>query len=211
MNQQKHPPKRSFPLKKILRIALTVLLTILIIAVFYLAVVLGQPTDADTVTAENQPLLSPSPAVNISSEGELGSLIRDFPTPVLSFVSGTGPAMTAGSSYDTAFEDGFARVLELHYTLEDGRTVQIQSIYPARALSLMERGDYHLNQMSSVSLAGLKAVRMEDSTTIRLHAQSDDALYIIILPQMTSDEISTLTKGLQLVTAASGEDSSAKN
>lgn len=209
MSQKKKPSaKKSMPpvVKKILRIVSSVLLTAFVIAVFYLAVVLGQPTDTDTTAAADQPLLSPSPAENISGEGELGSLIRNFPTPVMSFVAGTGPTMTSGSSYDTAFENGFARILELNYTLEDGRTIQIKSIYPARAMSLVGRGDYHLNQANSMSLAGLKAVRMEDSTTIRLHAQSDDALYVITLPRMSSDEISTLTKGLQLITAAAEDE-----
>ena len=197
--------------KKTVHVFLSLVLTAILIAVFYLAVVLGQPTaDEDDVTvadAASQPLLSPSPAESITAESQLTELISHFPTPVLSFVAGTGPTLIAASSYDTAFENGFARILDLTYTMEDGGTVQLRTIYPARALSLIDRGDYHLNQATSLSMAGLKAVKMENQSTIRLHAQGTEALYVVTLPQMSGDEISSLMKGMQLNTKT-GEESS---
>ncbi len=196
-------------LKKTVHIFLSLVLTAILIAVFYLAVVLGQPTtdedDTTVASAVSQPLLSPSPAENITEEGQLAELITHFPTPVLSFVAGTGPRLIAASSYDTAFENGFARILELTYTTEDGGTVQLRTIYPARALSLLSRGDYHLNQASSLSMAGLKAVKMENQSTIRLHAQGTEALYVVTLPRMSDEDMSTLMKGMQLSAKAEEE------
>ncbi len=197
--------------KKTVHVFLSLVLTAILIAVFYLAVVLGQPTsDEDDVTvadAASQPLLSPSPAESITAESQLTELISHFPTPVLSFVAGTGPTLIAASSYDTAFENGFARILDLTYTMEDGGTVQLRTIYPARALSLIDRGNYHLNQATSLSMAGLKAVKMENQSTIRLHAQGTEALYVVTLPQMSGDEIGSLMKGMQLSTKTVEESS----
>jgi len=186
------------------RIVLTAVLAVVLVALFYLAVILGQPQADDQAAVDlSQPLLAASPAQAIASEDQLGGLVAAFPVPVMSFVSGAGPALTAGTSYDTAFEDGFARVVELQYALPDGGTVTARSIYPARALSLVGREGYRLNEASSLSLAGLRAVRMEGADTIRLHAQSSDALYVLTLPAMSADDLAALTKALQLLTVVS--------
>lgn len=186
------------------RIVLTAVLSVVLIALFYLAVILGQPQAGDQAAVDlSQPLLAASPAQAIASEDQLGGLVAAFPVPVMSFVSGAGPALTAGTSYDTAFEDGFARVVELQYALPDGGTVTARSIYPARALSLVGREGYRLRAASSLSLAGLRAVRMEGADTIRLHAQSSDALYVLTLPAMSADDLAALTKALQLLTVVS--------
>lgn len=186
------------------RIVLTAVLAVVLVALFYLAVILGQPQADDQAAVDlSQPLLAASPAQAIASEDQLGGLVAAFPVPVMSFVSGAGPALTAGTSYDTAFEDGFARVVKLQYALPDGGTVTARSIYPARALSLVGREGYRLNEASSLSLAGLRAVRMEGADTIRLHAQSSDALYVLTLPAMSADDLAALTKSLQLLTVVS--------
>lgn len=186
--------------RRILRGLLITVLGVMLLALFYLAVILGQPQADDQVAVDaSQPLLAAAPAQNIASEDQLTSLLAAFPVPVMSFVSGAGPAFIAGSSYDTAFESGFARVVELQYALPGGGTVTARSIYPARALSLVGRTGYRLRTSTSLSLAGLRAVRMEGTDTIRLHAQSADALYVLTLPAMSADELSTLTKSLQLL------------
>ena len=78
----------------------------------------------------------------------------------------------------------------------------MQTIYPARALSLVPRGDYRLTTAATQALAGLRAIRMESDAAIRLHAQGTDALYVLTVPQMTQDELTALTKSLQLFTIA---------
>ena len=48
------------------------------------------------------------------------------------------------------------------------------------------------------SLAGMQSVRMENDATIRLHAQSETGLYIVIAPKMDSSDLAALTRSLQL-------------
>ena len=74
----------------------------------------------------------------------------------------------------------------------------MESLYPARALSLMGKGDYHMAGVAGQSLAGMQSVRMENDTTIRLHAQSETGLYIVTAPKMDSSDLAALTRSLQL-------------
>ena len=190
------PPGVKRALYRIAAIAAAVVL----IAVFYLAVILGQPEDAVTpAPAADQPLLAPSPALQLTSAEELPRLIETFPAPVMAFLTGAGPQLNAGLSYDVAFENGFARVLELRYLLDGGAYATVQSIYPARALSLVKREGYTLSSAVSQPIAGLQAVRMEGES-LRFHAQGEQALYVITLPKMAGEALSATLKALQLST-----------
>lgn len=205
MAAKRNPARKKPVWGRILHVAAATLTTLVLLVVFYLAVVLGQPTGEDDMPSlETQALLPAAPAEHIADEAELGELISRFPVPVMAFLSGAGPVLQQGASFDTAFENGFARVLELTYALADGGVVQLRTIYPARALSLIERGAYHLNRAGSVSLCGLRAVEMQSQQSIRLHAQSEDAVYVLTAPQMSDDALSTLTKSLQLLTTTGG-------
>ena len=190
------PPGVKRALYRIAAIAAAVVL----IAVFYLAVILGQPEDAVTpAPAADQPLLAASPALQLTSAEELPRLIETFPAPVMAFLTGAGPQLNAGLSYDVAFENGFARVLELRYLLDGGAYATVQSIYPARALSLVKREGYTLSSAVSQPIAGLQAVRMEGES-LRFHAQGEQALYVITLPKMAGEALSATLKALQLAT-----------
>jgi len=195
--------KQLSPLmQKILHRIAAVLAAVVLGAVFYLAVVLGQPEESDkTAPLQEQPLLAASPAIQLTAAEELPQLTAAFPVPVLSFLPGAGPQLNAGMSYDAAFENGFARILDLRYILSSGGTVQVQSIYPARALSLLSREGYTLRTASSQSLAGLQAVRMDSASGVRFHAQSDQALYVVTLPRMEDEALSATLKALQLSAA----------
>ena len=189
--------------RKTLRLLLGALAALLLIGVFYVAVVLGQPQPnehAITVQAD-QPLLTASPAQTLTSGGELEDLMAHFPVPVLYAQSGGALTLRAGVSQDAAFESGFARVATLTYGAElNGQAVEItvQSIYPARALSLIPKGDYTIAAVAGQSVAGLSTVRMENASTIRLHAQSETGLYIVTAPKMDSSDLAALTRSLQL-------------
>ena len=192
-----------FRMRQALRLLLGTVAAALLIAVFYVAVVLGQPQpneQAVTVLAD-QPLLTASPAQTLASEGELESLMTAFPVPVLYAQSGGALTLRAGVSQDAAYEGGFARVVTLTYGAElNGQTVEItvQSIYPARALSLIPKGSYTIAAVAGQSVAGLSTVRMENDSAIRLHAQSADALYTVTLPKVSAQELGTLLRPLQL-------------
>ena len=186
--------------RRVLKTLVTALITVLLAVVFYVAVILGEPQEVDRVVKPltDQPLLLASPAVQIEGEGQLSALLNAFPAPVMHPLSGSGLRLTSGTCYDTAFEDGFGRIVSLTYVNDAGQEMTVESIYPARALSLMGRKDYHLAGVAGQSLAGLKSVRMENGASIRLHAQAEQAIYVVTLPKMESAELIAWTRPLQL-------------
>lgn len=191
--------------KKALRIILGILAAALMIAVFYVAVVLGQPQENpdQVIVSQDQPVMTASPAVTLTTENELDAMLRAFPVAALYAVEGSDLTLTGGMSYDATYEDGFARIMILNYTAQlNGKQVDmsVQSIYPARALEFVQRGDYHIAHVAGQALAGLQSVRMEDGVHIRLHAQGAEGIYVLTVPTMTADELAAVTRSLQLYT-----------
>ena len=187
-------------LRKVIRWVITSLVALLLISAFYLAVILGQPQESETaVQADmNQPLLSASPAVNIAAETQMDEIAASFPVPVLQAMSGSGLTLVSGVSCDLAYEGGFARKVQLVYQTASGQQMLVESIYPARALELMGKGDYHMGSVAGQALAGMQSVRMENSSSIRLHAQSETGLYVVTVPAMESSDLAEVTRSLQL-------------
>lgn len=191
--------------KKALRTILGILAAALMIAVFYVAVVLGQPqkNPDQVVVSQDQPVLTASPAAMLTTEDELDAMLCAFPVAPLYAVEGSKLTLTGGMSYDAAYEDGFARIIILNYTTQlNGRQVDmsVQSIYPARALEFVQKGDYHIARVAGQALAGMQSVRMEDGEHIRLHAQGAEGIYVLTVPLMTADELAAVTRSLQLYT-----------
>lgn len=191
--------------KKALRIILGILAAALMIAVFYVAVVLGQPQEnpEKVIVSPDQPVMTASPAVTLTTEDELDAMLRAFPVAALYAVEGSDLTLTGGMSYDATYEDGFARIMILNYAAQlNGKQVEmsVQSIYPARALEFVQRGDYHIAHVAGQALAGLQSVRMEDGEHIRLHAQAEEGIYVLTVPAMTADELAAVTRSLQLYT-----------
>ena len=188
-------------IRRVLKSAVSLLMTVLLAAVFYLAVILGEPQEVEQTVRPlaDQPLLPAFPAVTIDGEGQLSALLNTFPAPVMRALAGGGLTFVSGVSYDMAFEDGFGRIVSLRYVNAAGQEMTVDSIYPARALSLMGREDYHLAGLAGQSLAGMKSVRMENGASIRLHAQAEEAIYAVTVPTMESAELIGFTRSLQLV------------
>ena len=198
----KREPRKPHPrLKKALHVLLMTLLAVILVALFYLAVILGQPEEPENAIDidQTQPLLTASPALNIQSERQVAALAEAFPVPVLAFMEGMGPVLVSGTSYDQAYEGGFARICELWYTTDNGLEITLTTIYPARAVELLGKDDYTLTGAAAQNLTGLTAVRMENADHIRLHAQASDAIYALTLPKLTDDTITTVTRVLELV------------
>ena len=198
----KREPRKPHPrLKKALHVLLMTLLTVILVALFYLAVILGQPEEPENAIDidQTQPLLTASPALNIQSERQVAALAEAFPVPVLAFMEGMGPVLVSGTSYDQAYEGGFARICELRYTTDNGLEITLTTIYPARAVELLGKDGYTLTGAAAQNLTGLTAVRMESADHIRLHAQASDAIYALTLPKLTDDTITTVTRVLELV------------
>ena len=195
--------------RRILRGVMLTLLSLLLLALFYVAVVMGQPQEdsaaVDDAVPVDQPLLPAlSAAVHITSEEDMGQIARAFPAPVLCPVFGKALIFVEGHCYDVAFEEGLGRIATLTYRTENYDTLTVTSIYPARAISLMGKGDYAFTSTTGQPLATLRSVRMENNTTIRLHAQSDEALYVFTVPRETggtplgSDVLRQWTSSLRL-------------
>lgn len=188
--------------KRVLRFILTALLSIALITVFYVAVVIGQPqpnAEADASPLPEQPLLSPLPAaIRITSEADFALLSELFPARIIRPQYGDALIFVEGVCSDAAYEGGLGRIVTLTYRTADFSTVTLSSIYPARAIDLMGKGDYRFSSMPVQTVAQLRAVPMENSTTLRLHAQSSDALYVLTFPRVATDVLRTWITPLQL-------------
>ena len=175
----------------------TALFSVALIVLIGALLVLAQPKREDTEKAEPQPLLTASPAMNITVETDLRSLVESFPVPVLSFMSGSGMSFVSGTSSDAGLEGGFGRIVSLYWQTQDGDPLILQSIYPASALSLLEKG-YHFSAVAGPTLFGMDSVRMENADTVRVHAATDTGLYVLTVPKSAASKISSLSRSLQL-------------
>lgn len=195
--QKQHPLWR-----RILRRVLSVLLLAVLLAIFYVAAVMGQPQGTpatDDVMPAAEPLPPLGNALHIDSEEQLARLGDSFPAPIMYPAYADHLTFAGGILQDTAYEGSMARLVTLTYRTEDGAALTIISIYPARALDLMGRGDYRKAAVGP-SLAGIASARMENDDTIRLHAQSQEALYVLTLPRSLSDSVQRITTTMQLFT-----------
>ena len=184
---------------KLIRRLFGVLLALLMAAVFYVAIILGQPQDdMSTEVDMHQPLVSASPAMQATNDAAASVLMQDFPVPALCAAPGANWTVSNALSYDIAFEDGLARLLSIDYQLSDGTAVQVASIYPARALSLIPGDGYRLTG-AGPALAGNPSVRMEKGGSIRLHAQSTNCIYVVTAAFMDDAALSELVRPLTLI------------
>ncbi|MBQ8655275.1 MAG: hypothetical protein IJ507_10110 [Clostridia bacterium] len=193
--------KKPSLLRKIIRWAITAVVAVLLLAAFYLAVILGHPQENENAVQADmtQPLLNASPAVTVTEEARLNEINASFPVPVMQAMSGSGLQLISGVSSDLAYEGGFARKTVLTYQTQTGRQMLVESIYPARALELLGKGDYHMGSVAGQALAGMESVRMENGKSIRLHARSETGLYAVTVPMMDSSELAETIRSLQLI------------
>ncbi len=174
------------------------LLLLCFLFITYLFVILLNPEPSEPEAP--QPLAAASPAQYLQDAGGLSPLISSFPVPVLAAGGETVLQLQEGVSRNAAFENGFGRVLILEY-LYGEIPVEVTSIYPARALELLGRGDWHMSTVSAPLLAGWNAVRMENKTEIRLHMQTGYGIYAVRIPKQASAALTEILRPLQLMTA----------
>ena len=195
-------PEKTPIIKRVLRGVLMALLSALLILLFYVAVVMGQPQGQATPAVEvrmDQPLLPPLPnAVRITDEEEVDQLTAVFPAPLLHAAYGRALVFVEGVCRDLAWSEGWSRVVTLTYRTEDFSTLTVSSIYPARALELVGREDYTFTGRLGQSLGGLRTVPMHNSTTLRLHAQGEEALYVLTAPKVSDAVLRQWTAAMQL-------------
>ena len=188
--------------RRILKTVLLTLLTLLLLAAFYIAVIMGNPQEDGTsaVTAkQDQPLLTAMDSpILIRAADQLGLLLDVFPAPVMAAPASGALIFEQGLAEDVAFEGGLGRKITLTCRTAEGLPVTIVSLYPARAIDLIEKGDYRFSSTVGHPLAGLASVQMEDDDAIRMHAQGPEAIYVVTLPKLTGMALRTLTSTLQL-------------
>ena len=199
MEQTEHKPG---PARRLMKPVLLTLLAIVLIFVFYIAVVMGQPqadvTGGSRATAADQPLPEPlAGPMAITDDKALGGLAEVFPAPVM-FAGGKTLTYLSGSCEDVPFEKGVARVVTLTYRTAEFDNLIVQSIYPARALSLLGQDGRSFTGVSVDNMAGLKYVGMQDAATVRMHAQGEEALYVLTTPLAEYRVIDQWTNALQL-------------
>ena len=192
-------------IRKILLKVLTALFSVALMAAVCFLLILAQPKREDTEKPEPQPLLTASPAVNISAETEIRTLVKDFPAPVLSFMSGSGMLFVSGTSSDAGLSGGFGRVAVLYWQTPEGEPLILQSIYPASALSLLE-GGYHFSAVAGPTLFGADSVRMENADTVRIHAATASGLYAVTLPKSAASRLSAISRSLQLFSVKAADE-----
>lgn len=190
------------PIRRAVRAILVGALALLLIAAFLIAVVMGQPQgeqQARSSVRTNQALLPAlSTPVYYGSEDALAAMRGAFPAPWLTPQYAPMLNFRGATLESRPFENGHGRILTLTYTLDSGETVTIASIYPARALDLMGKQDYTISGTAGQTLGGLRSVRMENQTSIRLHAQGEEALYVVTVPHLDSTTLRQLTASLHL-------------
>ena len=187
--------------RRIIKAFLATLLTAALLTAFYIAVIMGNPQEEDSaaITArQDQPLLPAMDApLLIRDQGQLNVLMAEFPAPVMAAMNSTALIFEQGLCQDVAFEDGLGRMVTLIYRTAAGAAVTVTSIYPARALALIPKRDYTISGTAGLTLAGLRSVRMENDSGIRMHAQGEEALYVVTLPDLSASALRTLTSTLQ--------------
>lgn len=187
--------------RRLLRAVPLTLLTIVLLAAFFIAVIMGNPQDAEGARAvtQEQPLLpAMTSPILIQDEGQLNLLLANFPGQVMAAMHSAALTFGQGLCEDVPFEDGMARRITLSYITDKGALVTVESIYPARAIQLVEKGDYVISGTAGLPLAGLRSLRMETRDAVRMHAQGSTALYVVTLPGLTNTQLRTLTSTLQL-------------
>ena len=187
--------------RRSLKAVLLTLVTIVLLAAFYLAVVMGTPQEeGSAVTArQDQPLLTALPAaVFITDAAQLDQLLDAFPAPVLASMNAAALRFDSGLCEDIPYENGLGRKVTLTYRTAEDALVTLVSIYPARATSLITKGDYVLSDTFGLPLAGLRSVRMEKPGSICMHAQGAEALYVVTLPELSASALRALTTTFQL-------------
>ena len=156
------------------------------------------PRGAERPGQQRPPLLpAGQDVVTITSADDLPLLLRMFPAPALTPTTSGWP-LVVGTCYDVAFENGMGRILTLTYQASDTIQVTLTSIYPARAIALLEKGDYRISASLGVTLAGRRSIRMENAESIRLHAQGEEALYIMITPLLEENSLRSIAGQMTL-------------
>lgn len=180
--------------------ALTLFAALVLLGFLYLVLIVAQPQDEEKEEfhlAEQAPLAA-TQAVYITAEDELGALLKDFPIPAMSYLSGSGMKFMGGNAADFAWQGGFGRKIHLDWEDPEGKKIQLESVYPASALEILGDGDYHFSRYSGPTLFSRDSVRMENTDWIRVHTQTETGLYILYIEREDGISPADAVRSIQL-------------
>ena len=190
-------------LRKVLVRVLQILFSVAMMVLLTVSLILAKPQEEKTVQPAAAASSEAVPAVTIDNENDIPQLMSTFPAHLMSFLSGSGMDFVSATAYDVVIPGGFGRVVDQSWQTAEGDPVTIRSIWPADAKKMLEDG-FHFMPYGGPSLFGnaSPSVRMENDSTIRLHASTDEALYVVLLPRSLSGQVSSVCSSLQLYYAS---------
>ena len=191
--------------KAIVKRGFIILGLMLVLALVYVFLLVGEPSEDDQLTAQNttqeETIRVPIAASEVAGNADLNPLAVNFGKPVLALYGSDLPLQKA-MLFDTAFHGGYARRLTLSYAFADGTALTVESVRPTAAVSLLGGSGYSLNMSSLYAMAGMDAVRMDSSEWICVLARGTDAVYAVRCPTSHKDELSALLKQTSLMQPA---------
>ncbi len=187
---------RTRPLLHTAALLVRAVLFLVLAALLYLVVIVVHPQE-EKQAFPHQPLLQSSPAVILDSTDDLPAMIQAFPVPVLQASASSDLLLQAGASSDVPFEGGFGRNLTLIYLYQGEIQIQVETIYPARALSLLSGSGWHMSPRNW-RISGQDAVSMENSQSLRVHLQGTEALYAVTISRSAAGEMTDILRSLQI-------------
>ncbi|MEG0049450.1 MAG: hypothetical protein RR865_09820 [Clostridia bacterium] len=190
--------------KAILGRVVTGFLVVLILAIGYVFLLLGEPEEEakNAVPVAEEQIHMPMNALEAPGEANVQNLADTFGQPVLSLYGGSLP-MSKARVYDTAFSGGYARRVTVSYAFEDGSLVTAESIRPTAAVTLLGGAGYTLRAGTLYALGGVDAARMDNAEQICIFGQSDTAVYAILCPKAHEAELAILLKQTALISPTS--------
>lgn len=178
------------------------LLLCAVLVLVSLLIIVGMPEKEDPAPVLADPVLSASPAINITAESELYKLYLSFPAPVMSYLSGSGMTFVSASSADTSLSGCLTRVITQVWRSPEEDEIELLSVCPRSSLEILQSGDWHFSKLAGPELFGQKSVRMESDEKIRLHTQTDQGLYIITVSKAAKERLAAIARSLQLFSLA---------
>ena len=178
------------------------LLLCAVLVLVSLLIIVGMPEKEDPAPVLADPVLSASPAIDVSAESDLYKLYLSFPAPVMSYLSGSGMTFVSASSADTSFSGCLTRVITQVWRSPEEDEIELLSVCPRSSLEILQSGNWHFSNLAGPELFGQKSVRMESDEKIRLHTQTDQGLYIITVSKAAKDRLAAIARSLQLFSLA---------
>lgn len=205
--------KSDGAVKKTIKRLFLFFLALVFIALFYVLAILIEPEKDPTQQEQDslfipRDVLSPQAPHQVTQISQIGDLTYLFPGPLMFLQEDESIVFLGADLYDLAYEQGYARVARLTYTVKEATPISLYSIYPKEAFSLLGKEKLHLTT-SQEYLSIFPAVRMEGSGDLRLHAQGNLALYALTVPTTLKDQLSALGRSTVLLAQPFDEETEA--